>query len=143
MSLATSVPAGPFTRPPLDPIRSAVQVRLGTNDLPLNAEVRLQTVIREWDRSRQTQPLQTKLAQLESARLRLAPDFVPLADSYRRVIEAYLREPEESGFFLFRKKGVRPEAIDQTLKDLDALDSRRAALQPKPKPTVAVQAGTQ
>src|SRR5205807_476009 len=31
-------------------IRSTVQIRVGTNELPLRAEISLQAIIREWDR---------------------------------------------------------------------------------------------
>ncbi len=118
-----------------------MQVRLGTNDLPLHAEVPLQTMIREWDHPRQTQALQSKLRELELVRLRTAQDLLPLIDAYRQIILSYLNQPESSGVFPFRKKGIRPEVAAETLRQLDVLDSRRKAMQPV-KPAVATRNGT-
>jgi len=69
-----------------DALRPSVQVRAGTNDLPLRTDVPLQTIVREWDSPRQTQALKSELNELEVLRYRLAPQFVGIADSYHETI---------------------------------------------------------
>ncbi len=63
-------------------IQSAVQVRTGTNELPLHAEVTLQKIIREWDPMRQTQALNNTLRELGLLRLRIAQEYVGLVQDY-------------------------------------------------------------
>jgi len=122
-------------------VRSAVEVHVGTNELPLQAEVKLQTIIRQWDGSRQTQALQGKIRELESLRLRLAPELVPLADQYRQVLTAYLQSREQGGSFLgLGKRAARRRAAEETLRKLDALDVQRAGVRPSVKPAPAIQA---
>jgi hypothetical protein len=120
-------------------IRSSVEVRSGTNELPMRAAVSLQTIIREWDRDRQTPALQTKLSELAMLRLRLSPDLIPLVDQYRQALIAFLQNRDKAPFPLpFRTKASQRRAVDETLLTLDALDSRRKAIQAAQKPTVAV-----
>lgn len=122
-------------------VRSAVQVHVGTNELPLQAEVKLQTVIREWNASRQTQALQDKLRELDSLLLRVAPDVAPLAAQYRQAIADFLRSRDPGGSILgFGKKAARRRATEEMLRQLDALDAQRAAQRPEPKPAAAMQA---
>ena len=73
-------------------IHAAVQVRTGTNELPLHAEVTLQTMIREWDPVRQTQALNDTLRELGLLRLRIAQEYVGLVQDYSQAIEAYLQQ---------------------------------------------------
>jgi hypothetical protein len=115
-------------------IRSFVQVRLDTNDLPLEAEVSLQTVLREWDTARQTQALQLKVRELEQLRLRLAPEHVALADEYRQTLAAYLEHRDHANSLLpFRKHALQRRALDDAVHRLDALDGRRALARPAPQ----------
>ncbi len=112
-------------------IRSAVQVRAGTNEIPAHTEVTLQTIIRDWDRARQTPALQAKLRELELLRLRVVPDFVPLVDDYRHVLEAYLQERDKARLaLLFRKQPSGERAAEEAIRQLDALDAQREALRP-------------
>lgn len=112
-------------------VRSAVQVRTGTNDLPLRAEVSLQTVIREWDRPHQVAALRGKLRELESLRLRLARELVPLADEYRRTLATYLEKLDQTNIIPFRKRALQRQAVAEVLKQLDALDAERTGLRPE------------
>lgn len=122
-------------------IRSQVQIRFGTNDLPAHAEVSLQTIVGEWDSAHQTQALQAKAHELDLLRLRIAPEFVPLLDEYRKVISTYLQSREHSGPVLpFRKKAAVRQLADETVQQLSALDRQRLALRPptqKPEDTGA------
>ena len=60
-------------------VRSAVQVRIGTNDLPLHAEIALQTIIRDWPTPRQAQALESKTRELRVLRPRLSPELAGLS----------------------------------------------------------------
>ena len=114
-------------------IRSQVDVRTEKSELPLHTEVRLQTIIREWDRARQGQILRRKLAELDALRLRTAPVMVSLVDDYRGVIQTYLQKQNMSGSLLSsgqRAGLVSGRAPQEALSRLDALDLRREALRP-------------
>ncbi|HTL17059.1 MAG TPA: hypothetical protein VL793_07470 [Patescibacteria group bacterium] len=115
-------------------VRSAVQIRIGTNELPLRGEVALQTIIRDWPVPRQTQALETKLRELQMLRPRLVRDLALITDDYCRAIETYLQNLNHPGFVLPFRKGVvaRHNAAEIVLR-LDELDSRRATIRP-PKP---------
>jgi len=120
-------------------VRSAVQVRTSTNEMPLHMGVKLQTIVREWDRPRQDQALRQKVAELQMLRLRLAPELVPLADEYCRALSQYLQARDHSGLPLL-KKTARRHAAEQTVRRLDQLDSRRLEL--KPSDTGPIQASS-
>jgi hypothetical protein len=123
-------------------VLAPVQLRAGTNDLPMSAEVSLQTVIREWDRIRQTQALQDRMRELGLVRQRVAPEVVALADQYRVVLETFLRDRDKSSLLLlFRKKVAHKRAIEQAVKELDTLDSQRLAMRPASSPLAAQGAG--
>ena len=125
-----------------DALHPEVQIRTGTNELPLEAQVSLQTVIRDWSPVRQPAALEGKLRELESLRLRLAKDLVPLADEYRQVIAVYLENRQHTGFFLFRKQPSARQAAPLAIQQLDALDVKLAALHPASKPPVQAKALT-
>ncbi len=110
-------------------IRSDVQVRLSTNDLPLHTEVKLQTIIADWPVPRQTEALRVKLQQLEMVRMRLAKDLVGILDQYCETVQNYLQERDRVR--LFHKQAARQRLTQETLRRLDALDHRRAQLQPE------------
>jgi hypothetical protein len=112
-------------------VRSAVQVRIGTNELPLHAEISLQTIIREWPNARQGPALETKLRELQMLRPRLSKDLANLTSDYCRVIETYVAELDRHGFILpFRKHALQRRSADETFQQLDQLDARRASMQP-------------
>ncbi len=110
-------------------VRSMVQVRTGTNQMPLHAEVKLQTIVSQWDRAHQDQALRQKLAELQMLRLRLAPDLVPLSDEYSRTLANYLQNRDHGGLPLL-KKTARRHTLEQTVQRLDELDARRLELRP-------------
>jgi hypothetical protein len=115
-------------------IYSAVQVRFGTNELPLHAEITLQTVIREWDSVRQTQALYSTMHELWLLRLHIDQEFVGLVQDYYQALEAYLLQRDHAGSFLSTKNAGRRRAAEAAIQQLDALDSRREALRPAAKP---------
>lgn len=118
-------------------LRPAVQVRANTNEIPLRTDVPLQTILRQWDTPRQTQALKSELNELEVLRYRLAPQFVGVADSYHQTIQTYLGEQNKGGVFR-RKKTTRKRALEEILRQLDALDAKRAALRPHDEPVAQV-----
>ena len=116
-------------------IHSAVQVRTGTNDLPLHADASLQKVIREWDAGRQTEALNNVLRELGLLRLRIAQEYVGLAQDYSQAIATYLQQRDRSASALpFTKRAGRRRAVEAALQQLDALDARREAMRPAPGP---------
>lgn len=116
-------------------IHAGVQVRTGTNDLPLHASASLQQVIREWDAARQTAALNSALRELELLRTRVAQEYVGLVQDYRQAIEAYLKERDRgvSGLFTTRR-AAQSRAAAAAIQQLDELDARRQALRPGPRP---------
>jgi hypothetical protein len=124
-----------------DTLRSAVQIRVGTNELPLHAEVTLQTIVTDWPPPRQKLALEGKLRELQMLRPRLAADLAPFVDEYCRAIESYLQNLNHPGFVLpFRKGSVIRRNASETFRQLEELDARRVSLRPTAKPELPVQA---
>jgi hypothetical protein len=120
-------------------IRSAVQVRVGTNELSMHAEVTLQTIIRDWPPTRQLSALEDKVRELQLLRPRLVPDLGSLVDEYCEIIAGYLRTVNHGESNLsFGKHAPARRTISETLVRLDELDARRALL--RAAPALPVQA---
>ena len=118
-------------------LRSEVQVRVGTNEMPLHFEAKLQTVLQEWDDARQFPALRAKLVELGMLRPRLGTNLAPVLDEYCRILNDYLNERAHPGFVLpLRKAATRRHAEELAVKQLDTADLRLAAQRPaqKPKP---------
>jgi hypothetical protein len=118
----------------LDEILSvAVEMRTASNALPTHAEISFQAVIRNFDRPQQTEILQLKLRDLELAQLRMAMPFAVLADGYRRALADYLdpgKRPRPVPRFGRHPPVFQPPpTADDTLKQLDALDVQRRAVE--------------
>jgi hypothetical protein len=111
-------------------VHTAIEVRSTQNDLPMHTHVNLQTVIRDWDVFQQTQLLQRKLQELELMRLRVAHEFVPLLDDYRKVLRAYLEKRQNPGslFSWLRPGRAANRTANEAIVLLEALDVRREAL---------------
>ena len=120
-------------------LRTPVEIRRATNDLPAHADVSLQAVIREWDSIRQAPVINGKLRDLELARLRVAPEFVELVEGYHRVLTNFIRHREQAGLVLpvakFNQPRLKP-LTRETLKQLDELDAQRTALRPQLSPAL-------
>lgn len=124
-------------------IRSPIEVRASTNDLPLHIDVRLQTIIEQAAPERQKQLLAVRIRALELTRPRLARELVPLVDDYQRVLVAYLQKTEQPGFTLpFRRKAARRQIAQETIRQLDDLDAKRSNLRPERFSYPAIQANS-
>jgi len=122
-------------------IRSAVQVRVGTNELPLHAEIALQTIIRDWPAERQSPALEIKTRELRVLRPRLSRELAEVVDEYCSVLELYLERLNRPGFVLpFRKHVLHRQNAEEAIQRLDLLDSRRDALRPVAGADTVVQA---
>ena len=115
-------------------IHAAVQVRTRTNELPLHAEVTLQTMIREWDPVRQTQALNNTLRELGLLRLRIAQEYVGLAAGLlpgdRNVPAATRSQRLQLPLY---EASRRRRAAEAAIQQLDALDARREGLAARAK----------
>ena len=115
-------------------VRTPAEVRHATNELPARTEVTLQFILRQWDQVQQTPALQARVRDLEAIRLRAAPELADLIADYHNVLSSYLRLREKVGFILASttrdpNAKLRMLALD-AIRQLDALDARRAALKP-------------
>lgn len=116
-------------------VHFAVQVRTAANELPLHADLKLQTIIREWDSVRQTQALGSTLRELGLLRLRIAREFIGLVQDYSQALETYLQQRDHTGVILpFTRKAAQRRAVEAAIQQLDALDARRDALRPISRP---------
>ena len=110
-------------------MRTPIDVRLGTNDLPLHSEARLQNVVGDWNSSMQTPVLKAKLAELDALRAQVSRDLVPLVDGYRQTLAEYIRKRDKPGLVLpFRKQATQRRNVERTVAQLNALDVRRQIL---------------
>jgi len=119
-------------------IHAAVQVRTRTNELPVRAEISLQTMIREWDPVRQTQALGNSLRELGRLRSRIAQEYAGLVQDYCQVIETYLpQRGRGASNFPNTMRAERGRAAEAAIQQLDTLDARRMALRPGSMPAPA------
>jgi len=112
-------------------LATPVQVRLQTNELPINTQAPLQRIIREWEFTRQQPVLLQKLNRLQALRLRAAAELVELLDGYRRVLHSYATGPRAKAATSPGKASDTPRIranIKTVLRQLDDLDARREAL---------------
>ena len=126
------------SRAKLDQILSVpVDFRVASNALPAHATVSLQAVIRNFDFTRQTPILESKLHDLELAQLRVARSLALLTAEYRVVLADYLGEHHQSRRPFWSKR-LRPRKISATdaLRRLDALDEQRRTVESAIKPDV-------
>lgn len=115
-----------------DLIHPRVDVRTRKDQLPLHAKVSLQAVLRDLDTAQQRQLLHAKIRELDMLRVRVAPDWIPIVDDYRRVLQTYLDKLHPGiSINLFGRRTALPApraATIAAIRQLDALDARRAAL---------------
>jgi len=117
-----------------------VEIRTGTNDLPLHAVMPLQRIITDYDYPRQSRALQGKQRELELLRLRVAPEIAPVVDGYCEALTVYLRDSAQNSVIPFRRQALRRRATEAALRDLDALDARRTGLPAAPPAAAPTQA---
>ena len=136
--LAQTWPAEDSRRKLDQALLSPVQVRTGTNDLPLSTELDLQSVVRDWRGEAQTQVLEAKLRELDLLRPNVATNVTPVVDGYRQTIATYLHQRDKAGLFRFlHRDGIRRQAAGRALKQLSVLDAQRAANNPPASGTPA------
>ncbi len=118
------------------------EIRNKADEMPSRSALKLQTAIVEWDFALQRQTLDNKLQALDFLRFRIAPELAGLLNEYRQTLADYLKRRAQAAFTL---PGARPPAptvkgvVQETLRQLNALDEKRMALKPQPGPTTAAQ----
>jgi len=110
-----------------DALHSSLEIHTGTNEMPLHTSVTLSAVIRDSDHLAPARPLQATVRDLDLLRMRIAPEFIPVLDKYRQVLETFLQRQGRSG--KKASQGDRQQAIAQ----LEELDSLRAMVRPRQK----------
>ena len=116
--------------------RFPIDVQIGPG-APMRTEIKFQTIIRGWSRARQLEMLKQKLWDLDLLRMHLAPEFIPLVDDYRRVLQGYYNKRFASGHMLPQSAPLMTKAVEEAVQQLDALDDRRAAMRPEAQAPVA------
>ncbi len=104
-----------------------VQIGPGT---PMRTTITFQTVIRGWSRTRQLELFKKKLWDLDILRQRVALDDIPILDGYRQVLQDYYKARTNSKDTLPRSAPLVRNAVNEAIEKLDALDARRAEMQP-------------
>ena len=112
-----------------DILLTPVQAPLAGDVSPQVKPVTLQTVVSDWDFKQQQPLLQTKLGQLQLARVRLTPEMVAVVDGYRAAIGKYLQARRRPGRF-FRERNIGT-AVTLAIEDFNALDQQRAKVSNK------------
>ena len=109
-------------------------VRLSSAEMPDTGKTTLQEVILRWDAANQTAMLQRAYSDLVTLRSRLAPEFLPLADRYCRVIEGFLRENSPNALAWMRvdsaprqSREAAARQLTQADRQLDEMRTRLAA----------------
>lgn len=113
-----------------------IEVQIGEAP-PMRTDITFQTIIRGWSRTPQLQMLKKKLWELDLLRLRVAPDFVPLVDGYRETLQEYYKKRSASSKILAGTAAVPDKAVSEVVGRLDALDTKRANMQPQSDMPVA------
>jgi len=126
------------SREKLDEILSVpVEVWTASNALPARTDVSLQAVIRNFEPSRRTAILETKLRDLQLAQFRMAAPLAALTDAYRRAVAGYLGENQGTPPPRWSKHPVpQKTSAGATLKRLDELDAQRQAIESSIKPDI-------
>ena len=122
-------------------LTTSVEVRLRPNDLPLQTQVKLQSIISEWEYARQVPVLLQKLNHLQALRLRGSQELDGLVKEYRAALENYLQRRAKAGNNA--TKGQLPSSVKiliaDTRKRLDQLDLQREFLRQQTNPPAVPQ----
>jgi hypothetical protein len=121
--------------------RPTMQVRSRTNEPPLQVNVTLQKVIREWDPMRQAVALNNTMRELGLLRPRIAQEYLDLLQDYCQAIQAYYQQLDRgSSALVYSKRAARRRLVEAAAQQLDALDARRETMRPAPKPATPIPA---
>jgi len=104
-----------------------IEVQIGPAP-PMRTDITFQTIIRGWSRPRQLQMVKSKIWELEVLRLRISPDFIPLLDQYRQVLQQYYQKRSASTRILTGIGLLSDKSEAEAIARLDALDAQREAL---------------
>jgi hypothetical protein len=130
--LAQTWPADESWQKIFEIIRPRVQLRSQSTQ-PTPTQATLQQIIRDWERGDQTQAIQSKLTELQLARLRVSQGLVTIVQGYHQVLQAFLEKRDKSGITaLFRKTARQRRLAAETVQRLDGLDAQFLSMQPKP-----------
>lgn len=131
-------------------LRARVQIRAGSNAPVVQADAPLQGVLLEGDYAGHRDLWPFKIQQLQTLRFWLTPEVVPLADEYRRTLEAYVRRMERGRSTPADMANAYEQSriAQATARQLDRLDRERENravryAPPAPAPAPAKQAGSQ
>ncbi len=101
-----------------------MEVRLKQGEEAHVTPVGLQTVLNDWDFRQQTKLFQTKIVQLQLARLRCLAEMAVLVEGYRAALEKYLVNRSRVRRW-FAEQSARA-AVATAIAELNALDEQRA-----------------
>jgi hypothetical protein len=118
-----------------------IDVQIGVAP-PMRTDITFQTIIRGWSRPRQLQTLKSKIWELGVLRLRISPDYVPLVDQYRQVLQDYSRKRSVSARILADIGVIPDKSVQEAIQRLDELDLRRANMRPQQQAPLASAAET-
>jgi hypothetical protein len=117
-------------------IRPTMQVRSRTNEPPLQLNVTLQKVIREWDPMRQAVALDNTMRELGLLRPRIAQEYLGLVQDYCQAIQTYYQQLDHnSSALVYSKRAARKRIAEAAVLQFDALDARRESMRPAPSPS--------
>ncbi|HEY0456016.1 MAG TPA: hypothetical protein VGE41_06545 [Verrucomicrobiae bacterium] len=126
-----------------DILATPVEVRLNKSDLPMQMEVKLQSIISEWEFTRQEPVLALKLNHLQALRLRCREGYLPLIDGYSNMLGVYLQKRGKLGTAKHGASARNARAAEQeALKKLEELDRQRDKFRPKREPLTNTASAT-
>lgn len=120
-------------------LSTAVEVRTDAQALPITTAVRLQRLVGEWTFPRQQPVLEAKVGQFDLLLPRSPREVALLTAGYRQVIQSYLRQRTRP---VGPENKIQPQAnprllVHETVRKLDDLDRKLAALREKSPPPPA------
>ncbi len=126
-----------------DIVKPVVGVRTRANELPSHSATSLQSIIEKWDMTQQFGFFRERSKRLYMLRSRVSQELAKLTDDYRRTIDLYLDRRLRDG----QIRTAHTQAVmgldhiaQQTINDLNVLDSIREDLRPKSSTVQSVDA---
>lgn len=114
-----------------DLLSTRVEFRAQTNSMPEPRLIDLKTTLRQLEWTYQRAALEEKIAQIGFTAPLLAPEVGVMALQYQKILKAYIEKREKGtnrpGLPVTAEAYVQ-QAVDETLKQIEALDGRRKAL---------------
>lgn len=122
-------------------VHEPVSVHDAPDELPVSSEVSLQTIIRDWNGTKQRDALQNKMNELDLLRNRIAPELAGLATEYRQSLGQCIRQQSVVSQTWSKRgaPGLGGKNPLTNVKQFDVLDSRLEKLRPGVAPGRMVQ----